>query len=140
VRSELSELIDRGGEAKTQDDLWPCSIVDGLTLSKEQVEQYNKLFLAAVKWYGAEEVYKDKRNESIISDREYSLLVDLREKIEQRREIPSGSIISLLQVVMSEYQAHLLSLRGKPWVRQEAIDGQLDQMKELTRNNDLRIK
>lgn len=114
--------------------------MDSLTLSKEQVGQYSKLFLAAVKWYGAEEVYKDKRNESIISDREHSLLVDLREKIEQRREIPSGSIIRLLQVVMSEYQAHLLSLRGKPWVRQEAIDGQLDQMKELTRNNDLQIK
>jgi hypothetical protein len=36
--------------------LWLCSIVDGMALSKEQVEQYNKLFLVAVKWYGAEEI------------------------------------------------------------------------------------
>jgi hypothetical protein len=128
-------------EAKTQEaGLWLFSIVDILALSREQVEQYNKLFLSAVKWYGAEEVYKDKRNESIISDREYSLLIDLKGKIEQRKEIPSGSIINLLQVVMGEYQAHLLSLKEKPWVRKEAIDGQLAQMKELTRNNDLPIK
>lgn len=84
-------------------------------------------------------MYKDKRNGQIMFDREYSLFFDLRENIQRKEEITSGPLIRFLQAVLREYQAFLLQMKEKPWIRRETVDSQLAQMQELTRN-DLQIE
>ena len=128
-------------EAKAQEaNLWLCCGVNDLAISEEQVQQYGGMFLSAIKWYEADQMYKDKRNGQIMFDREYSLFFDLRENIQRKEEITSGPLIRFMQAILSEHQAFLLQMKEKPWIRRETVDSQLAQMQELTRNNDLQIE
>jgi hypothetical protein len=114
-------------------------LVDDLPLSEELVQQYGALFLNAIKWYEADQIYRDKRNAQTVFDREYGLFFELRERIQRKEEIASIPLISFLQAILNEYQTFLLQIREKPWIRREIVDDRLAQIKELTRSNDLQV-
>jgi len=104
-----------------------------LPLLAEYVRDFKKLFLDAIKWYDAKQVHDDKTIERIISDKEYSLLVELRERVENGNDIPDKPLTELLEVILGEYQVFLRDLRSKVWVRRKTVDEQLEEIAELSK-------
>ena len=132
--------LERNHRKNEEAGLFLYVTVCPLGLSDEQVAQYKKLFLTAIHWYTREQADTDKKTESYLQDREYSHLVGLKEIVEKGKELPSGQLITLLESILNDYLPHLRKLKEKPWIKQEAIEEQINQLKELSRDNDLRIK
>jgi len=118
--------------------------VHPLIVGKDHVVQYRKLFLDAVNWYSrilVEDLTESKKRfVSYVSDPDYSLLLDLKKKIEAGNEIPDEKMNDLLGLVVTKYHAHLVELGKEPWIREDAVKKQLDQLDQITRGDIVKNK
>jgi hypothetical protein len=115
--------------------------VNPLGLSSEQVRQYKKLFSDAINWYIRDQVGKNKKIEHYIVDAEYSLLPKLKQIVDSGEELRSdeGLPTFLGEEVLTGYLAHLRTLKSQPWVKHETLKKQVVEMRNLSRDNDLKI-
>ena len=116
-----------------------------LTVGKEDVVQYRKLFLDAVNWYSQTLVERlaqpnTKHLVPYVNDPDYSLLLDLKKRVELGDEVPNGRMNDLLGTIVGEYHLHLNELGGLSWIREDAIQKQLTQLDEMTKNSIVKAK
>jgi hypothetical protein len=111
-----------------------------LGLSSEQVTRYRELFLEAIEWYDTGLMESAEINRRYVHDPEYSLLLVLKGKVQCRDYLRSETEIALLEDILNKYLPHLHELRGKPWIRKEAVQRRLDQLAEVTVDGLLRVK
>jgi len=115
-----------------------------LGVGKDHVVQYRKLFLDAVNWYS--QVLVERLTQSAkhlvpyVADPDYSLLLDLRKRVELGDEVPNGRMNDLLGAIVGEYHLHLNELGGLSWIREDAIQKQLTQLDEMTKNSIVKAK
>ena len=118
--------------SKGQEEVFCIGVfVNVLPVGEEYVRRFNKLFLDAIKWYGIEQTHDDKWIEQVISDKEYSLLADLKERVETGKEIPDRPLTRLLEQILTKYKGHLEELKGKLWVKKEGVDRRLQEIRQL---------
>lgn len=115
-----------------------------LIVGKDHVVQYRQLFLDAINWYSRTLVEdlteRKKRLVPYVSDPDYSLLIDLKKRVESGSEISDGKVNDLLGLVVTKYHAHLVELEKEPWIREDTIKKQLDLLDEISRSDIVRIK
>jgi len=119
--------------------------VHPLTVGKDHVVQYRKLFLDAVNWYSQALVERlaqpnTKHLAPYVNDPDYSLLLDLKKRVESGDEVPSGKMNDLLGAIVGEYHLHLNKLVEVSWIREDTIQKQLTQLDEITRNSIVKAK
>lgn len=83
--------------------------------------------MSAIDWY-VRGVSQDKQDAFYVSNPDYSLLHILRAEIESEKEMRDGTKIGLLKKILNGYQNHLDQLREKPWIRQDVVQGELDDL------------
>jgi hypothetical protein len=112
-----------------------------LGLSQEHVERYGELFFRAIEFYGRSLVRREENKPYIaeIRDLRLSLILELRNLVQRREELPSGNIVRLLGEVLRQYRTHLLELKKKPWVKQDAIEKLLAQIDEIAKEDLVKI-
>ena len=86
-----------------------------------------KLFLSAIDWY-VRGIAQDKQDAFYVSNPDYSLLHVLRAEIESEKEMRDSAKIKLLKLILNRYQDHLDQLREKPWIRQDVVQEQLNDL------------
>jgi hypothetical protein len=91
------------------------------------VAENKKLFLSAIDWY-VRDVAQDKQDAFYVNNPDYSLLHALRAEIESEKVMRDSAKIKLLKVILNRYQNHLDQLRGKLWIRQDVVQGELDDL------------
>jgi hypothetical protein len=105
--------------------------VNFLGLSSGQVADHRKLFLDAIDWYVRSLVQENKQDGFYLDNPDYSLLHLLRKRVESAKELRDSSETKLLKLILNQYQGHLDSLKLKPWIRQDAVQRELDELSVL---------
>jgi hypothetical protein len=75
-----------------------------------------------------------------VSDPDYSLLLELKKRVESGGDVPNGKANDLLGIIVGDYHSHLLELGKASWIREDTIQGQLTQLDEITRNGIVKVK
>jgi len=118
---------------------WLPIYVHPLTVGKDHVIQYRKLFLDAVNWYSQALVERltqpnTKHLVPYVNDPDYSLLLDLKKRVESGDEVPNGKMNNLLGTIVGEYHLHLRKLGAVSWIREDTVQRQMAQIDEITRD------
>ena len=117
---------------------WLLTYVHPLTVGKDHVIQYRKLFLDAINWYSQTLVeslaQSNKQLVPYVSDPDYSLLLDLKKRVESGGDVPNGKANDLLGTIVGEYHLHLRKLGKVSWIREDTVQRQVAQIDEITRD------
>lgn len=115
-----------------------------MIIAKEHVIKYRKLFLDAIDWYSKNLVRDLTENRKhllpYVGNPDYSLIADLKKRIESGNEISDGKTNRLLGNIFGDYHTHLRKLKEEPWIREDVIDKQLGQFDEMTSQDIVKIK
>jgi hypothetical protein len=69
-----------------------------------------------------------------VSDPDYSLLLDLKKRVESGGDVPNGKANDLLGTIVGEYHLHLRKLGKVSWIREDTVQRQVAQIDEITRD------
>jgi hypothetical protein len=75
-----------------------------------------------------------------VNDPDYSLLPDLRKRVESGSEVPNGKMNNLLGAILSGYHLYLQRLGEVGWIREDTVQRQLTQLDEITRSGIVKMK
>lgn len=111
-----------------------------LGLSEEQVTQYSRLFLDAITLYVKTLKQREENKPYLryLGRSEYSLILELWNRVKCQEGMPSGKMVRLLEMVLNEYRAHLLKVKEQPWIKEDAVQKQLAQLAEISKDGLLR--
>jgi hypothetical protein len=108
--------------------------VDG-RLPKEEVKLYKDRLLYVIEWYKQRKISESRWASEYICKEAFSLLPDLKERIQKVEDIEGSKMYNLLKAILDYYLRLHRQLKEEPWFRAEATADLEEIVRYLTRTN-----